>query len=53
MDYVSDVMNCLVLRFRECDTTLIDMRVSPENEKCFYDLTFEVLAVVLITIQVF
>jgi len=52
MDYVSDVMTCIVLRVHECDTTLIDRRVPPENETCLYDLTFEVLAVVLITIQV-
>jgi len=52
MDYVRDVMTCTVLRVRECDTALIDKRVPPENEKCLYDLTFEILAVVLITIQV-
>jgi len=34
MDYVSDVMKCIVLRIRECNTALIDRLVPPENEKC-------------------
>jgi hypothetical protein len=34
IDYVSYVMTCTVLRARECDTTLIDMHVPHENEKC-------------------
>jgi len=52
MGYVSKVMTWRVLGVRGCDSTLIDLRVPPENEKCLYDLTFEVIAVVLITIQV-
>ena len=34
VDYVSDVMKCIVQRVREYDTALIDMRVPPENENC-------------------
>jgi hypothetical protein len=52
MDYVSDLMKCIALRVRECDTALIDMRVPPDIEKFWY-LTFEVLAVVLITTKSF
>lgn len=34
MDYVGDVMTCIVLKVRECDTTLIDLRVPYDKEKC-------------------
>jgi hypothetical protein len=34
MDYVSDVMACIVVRVRECDIALNNMRVPPEKEKC-------------------